>query len=181
MIELFTSKSLMIVFQITPLVFSVVAIFISVRQTKIAKKQHEHNLKLIEPKIECYLIDQKDKVEIGFRNNGLGPALIKAFKFMDLNFNTVNIFQIMDILNTIPRSRESSFTVNHIGDNSTIASSSVISWFRCEVYINAESRDVNFFNECKRNLSSLKIEIDYTDIYGKNLNTFQTGLFFKKH
>lgn len=133
------------------LIISVAALYVSFVSTKI---QLEHNRLSELPICMIYTANFDDSISVDLINKGLGPMIIQDYKF------TLNGKEKEQLYKFLSNYKGSSY--NCLGKNLVVASNESIYLVKYDVFT-TEQRE-RFIKE----LSDVKIEINYKDVYNKS-------------
>lgn len=156
------------------LLVSVVSLFVS---RSALKMQQKHNVLSITPLPEITVADYENSLRVKIRNNGSGPMIIKSISIDNGNSEKDSLIEWMPRL---PNNRSWN-AFSHSLKQRTLLAGNEIKLLELTEFENERS-----FSECRdqvrKALSSLKVHVFYTDVYGSNFPTHTKSLdWFGRH
>jgi hypothetical protein len=150
------------------LIFSVVAIWISMRN---ARAQERHNELTVRPLAEVTVADFEDSVRVKLLNNGTGPMILKAITVSDGKDALSNL---IDWMPDLPHGRAwTNFSKNFA--SRTLAAGSELVLVEL-----TEMEDEVGFARCRdvvrEALSPLTVNVEYMDIYNNTMKPVRKPL-----
>lgn len=139
------------------LVVSIFSVYVSLRALRI---QRRHNILSVSPLPEITVADYENSLRLRIRNNGTGPLIILSVSFIDGIESADNI---MDWMPRLPDSRPWN-TFSHSLINRTLVSGQDINLLELTEH-NGELGFAALRDATRLSLSTLKVEVNYTDIY----------------
>lgn len=134
---------------------------LSILQKETLHSQEQYNRKSVQPLVDINFKDYTHQIRVELRNLGLGPAIITSITISDGNLESENLIDFLPDIS--PEDLYENF-VYHITSR-PVANGQTLCLVEYQVKHGSEL-ERNNRERIRLELSKLRIEIEYTDMYG---------------